>query len=62
MGPNSVCPVCGNAILTPIRRKSLFGISNSPPEQMAVMAFRCQNGHFFLAHEEEAEDDPEAAA
>ncbi len=49
--PNSwSCPVCESAVAVRIYRKSLLGETTVPPAlDMAVLAYRCRNGHIWLA-------------
>jgi hypothetical protein len=55
---NWICPVCGASFLARIYRKSLQGKVTLPPQDdMRVLAYRCQNGHIWIAGDEVADGD-----
>lgn len=52
------CPVCGTSILIRIYRKSLLGKISIPPQaSMKALAYRCKNGHLWLASETVPRDE-----
>jgi hypothetical protein len=55
------CPVCADRDLTPILRKTMLDTSASPAGR-ALLAYRCSQGHFFIAAEDDEETYQEPAA
>ena len=57
------CPVCGNECLEPIVRKFLSSPDESAPSAVSgTFAYRCANGHVFMAEEDGPQIARKAAA
>jgi len=58
MEPTEKCPICGTAILTRVYRASTKRITRLPPrDDMALIAYRCQNGHISMVESERSEEN-----